>query len=88
MPVDTSVQIRIHEKMLENVNVALEKISVVKPQIDQELAAAESCGDVPKMQEITPKKRHVRGQELCLLSQNKRLKERIKCLQTGCSIST
>ncbi|MFZ3147832.1 MAG: hypothetical protein WA137_02190, partial [Methanothrix sp.] len=81
MPTDPAAQIRMHEAMLKKICIASQEVIARRSMLLPELARRLDTGeDVKKLSQA---KKELRYQELCLLDQERRLKERISCLQTG-----
>ena len=88
MPNDPAIRIGVYSRMLENVEAAMEKVAATKPQLDLALTQAETRQDVATLRQLVPQKMLLRMQELSLVDQHNRLKERISCLQTGNTTQT
>jgi hypothetical protein len=91
MPTEPSEQIHMHEFMLGKVQAALQdtvtKRAILLPKLARALDAsmdADGRGS-EDVKVLAAEKKALRLQELCLLDQQKRLRERIECLQTGSS---
>jgi hypothetical protein len=86
MPEGPIDQIQIHNAMVARIDQALQQIPVTKAHISEDLTRTEpGSEDYKKLMQAC---KNIRMQELCLMDQEKRLKERIACLQTGNSMDT
>jgi len=77
MPEDPEIQVGVFSVMLERVEKAIETVPVSRAQLDEAVRLAQETGDVPKLREVYSKRIELRGQELCLIDQKRRLEERI-----------
>lgn len=87
MPTDPAEQIPIHESMVARCGQAKQQITVMNTRISQGLSQAiPGSEDYKKLMQA---RKNLRMQELALLDQEKRLKERIECLRarTGNSMA-
>lgn len=85
MPATVEGQIEMHNAMLQKVLAALQSVADHQSTLLHQLERKAALGLVTK-EDITARK-NLRLQELCLKDQERRLQERILCLQTGSSIS-
>lgn len=77
MPDDPEIQVGVFRAMLEKVEKAIETVPISRAQLEEALRLAQEAGDIPKLREAYTKKLELRGQELCLIDQRRRLEERI-----------
>jgi hypothetical protein len=84
MPVDPSEQIQIHNAMVARIGQARQQISANKAHISQDLHLADPGSE--DFKKLVQASKNLRMQELCLIDQEKRLRERIDCLRTGNSM--
>lgn len=83
MPSDPAEQVQIHETMVVRCGQARGQIGAAKARISHDLSLTEpGSEDYKKLMQAG---KNLRMQELALLDQEKRLKERIASLQTGSS---
>lgn len=78
MPDDPETQIGVFSVMLERVEKAIETVPTSRAQLEEALKLAQERGDIPKLRDIFLKKLELRGQELSLIDQRRRLEERIE----------
>lgn len=83
MPEDPYERIRIHEAMVARCGQAKQQIVATKARISQDLRLADPGSEDYK--KLVQAGKNLRMQELCLIDQEKRLRERIDCLRTGSS---
>lgn len=81
MPDDPEIQVGVFRVMLERVEKAIETVPESRAQLDKAMNLAQEAGDIPKLREVYSKKIELRGQELCLVDQKRRLEERIDVLR-------
>jgi hypothetical protein len=81
MPDDPCEQIQIHEAMVARCSQAKQQISASKARISRDLSLVEPGSEDYK--KLVQAGKNLRMQELCVIDQEKRLKERINCLRTG-----
>ena len=81
MPDDPETQFGVFSVMLERVEKAIETVPASRAQLEEALRVAQEAGDIPKLREVFVKKLELRGQELCLIDQKRRLEERIDGLR-------
>ncbi len=79
MPPDPSDQIRMHEAMLSRVEEARKHVAGQMDRIAQELDRQTAAGE--DVREIHQARKKLHLQELCLIDQERRLKERITSLR-------
>jgi len=77
MPDDPETQFGVFSVMLERVEKAILTVPESVAQLDKAMNLAQEAGDIPKLREVYSKKIELRGQELCLIDQKRRLEERI-----------
>jgi hypothetical protein len=81
MPKGPIDQIQIHNAMVARIGQARQQISTNKAHISQDLRLADPGSE--GYMKLVQAGKSLRMQELCLIDQEKRLKERIDCLRTG-----
>jgi hypothetical protein len=81
MPEDPCEQIQIHEAMIARCGQAKQQIAAMKARISRDLDLADPGSE--DYRKLFQAGKNLRMQELCLLDQEKRLKERIDCLRIG-----
>ena len=81
MPDDPEIQVGVFRVMLERVEKAIKTVPESRAQLDKTMNLAQEAGDVPKLREVYSKRIELRGQELCLIDQKRRLEERIDGLR-------
>jgi|WetSurMetagenome_2_1015567.scaffolds.fasta_scaffold377123_2 hypothetical protein len=84
MPESPIDQIQIHNAMVARIGQARQQISTTKAHMSQDLHLADPGSEDYK--KLVRARKNLRMQELCLIDQEKRLKERIDCLRTGNSM--
>jgi hypothetical protein len=85
MPVNSAEQIQIHNAMVARIGKARQQISITKARISQDLHLADLGSEAYK--KLVQAGKNLRMQELCLIDQEERLKERIDCLRIGSSMA-
>lgn len=81
MPEDPCEQIQIHESMVARCSQAKQQIVATKARISQDLSLADPGSEDYK--KLVQAGKNLRMQELCVIDQEMRLKERINCLRIG-----
>jgi len=81
MPDDPEIQVGVFRVMLERVEKAIKTVPESRAQLDKAMNLAQEAGDIPKLREVYSKKIELRGQELSLIDQKRRLEERIDGLR-------
>lgn len=85
MPVDPAKQISIHSAMVDRIGHALQKIAATKAHISEDFCRADPGSE--DYRKLVQAGKNLRMQEICLIDQEKRLRERIDCLQIGNSMA-
>ena len=85
MPEDPCEQIQIHEAMVARCGQAKRQILATKARISQDLGLADLGSE--DYRKLVQAGKNLRMQELCVIDQEKRLRERIDCLRTGSSMA-
>jgi hypothetical protein len=81
MPKGPIDQIQIHNAMVARIGQARQQIVSTQAHVSQDLRLADPGSEAFKR--LVQVGKYLRMQELCLIDQERRLKERIDCLQTG-----
>jgi hypothetical protein len=81
LPNTNEGKLEMYSESLMRVRGGLQKLDDMKQKIAPELTKRRACGEDTK--DILRAQYNIRLQELCLGDQEKRLQERIECLQTG-----
>jgi hypothetical protein len=85
MPKDPAEQIKIHEAMVARCGQAKRQIDEAKSTVLQDIKRiVPGSEDYRKLMQAG---KNLRMQELCVIDQEKRLKERIDCLRIGSSMA-
>jgi hypothetical protein len=84
MPESPTDQIQIHNAMVARVSQGLQQISTTKALVSQDLLLTDPGSE--DYNKLVQTGKDLRKKELCLIDQERRLKERIACLQTGNSM--
>lgn len=83
MPKDPTEQIQIHEAMIVQCGQAMQQIDAARSRISQDLGQVKLGGEDHR--KLLQAGKNLRMQELCVIDQEKRLKERIASLRIGSS---